>query len=497
MSLTVSWNGSISFEYGYTVSIQKEFIRNDDGTAIAEKHTINVKGSIVSGGGGSGEGRLAELIDAAGSLADLAGTDSRQMANLSLSSGLNYDDARLMSFSSSDPPEDTAGIQYIEVSLSFEAYSVSNMTSYKLRSVTETVDVKKEEDRFCFKNNDITGEDIQYSYSVSHTISAQGFVTQQGGSEGYNEAKKWVEDRLKDTSVGLTLTKNAYDDSLYNTFAPETDLNMGDIGARKEYNRIRTANADTVGGSYSVTSTYFRSDTEASIELNVSFNKDEGGDVSVSAEGSVQGFSSTAIKALNQDKYTQAKAAFGTIGGPQFARSSKVFAVVNELFGRYNTEAVAFDPKDEYPISVSSGENKINGTITFNVSYKAYPAGVISLKGAIPDCISATLSITDENQSGKNFDIEIFASIPIIGRKKGPVLQDMGTTRERKRSVQVDAIVRASQRTPLNEAVKDACRAEALKYAPVGSPIFKSNFSSNWEMTTGHCSVNLEWTYEA
>jgi hypothetical protein len=131
------------------------------------------------------------------------------------------------------------------------------------------------------------------------------------------------------------------------------------------------------------------------------------------------------------------------------------------------------------------------------VSYKAYPAGVISLKGAIPDCISATLSITDENQSGKNFDIEIFASIPIIGRKKGPVLQDMGTTRERKRSVQVDAIVRASQRTPLNEAVKDACRVEALKYAPVGSPIFKSNFSSNWEMTTGHCSVNLEWTYEA
>jgi hypothetical protein len=73
----------------------------------------------------------------------------------------------------------------------------------------------------------------------------------------------------------------------------------------------------------------------------------------------------------------------------------------------------------------------------------------------------------------------------------------MGTTRERKRSVQVDAIVRASQRTPLNEAVKDACRAEALKYAPAGSPIFKSNFSSNWEMTTGHCSVNLEWTYEA
>ena len=211
---------------------------------------------------------------------------------------------------------------------------------------------------------------------------------------------------------------------------------MGSIGERKEYNRIRTANADTVGGSYSVTSTYFRSDTEAFIDINVSFNKDEGGDVSVSAEGSVQGFSSTGIKALNQHKYTQAKSAFATIGGPKFAKSSKVFAVVNELFGRYNTEAVAFDPNDEYPISVSSGENKINGTITFNVSYKAYPAGVISLKEAIPDCISATLSITDENQSGKNFDIEIFASIPIIGRKKGPVLQDMGTTRERKRSVQ-------------------------------------------------------------
>jgi hypothetical protein len=122
---------------------------------------------------------------------------------------------------------------------------------------------------------------------------------------------------------------------------------------------------------------------------------------------------------------------------------------------------------------------------------------MITDRQAIPDCISVNINITDENQSGKGFDIQIFATIPVIGRQLGPVLQDMGTTRERRRIVQVDATARASQRSPGNETVKDACITVAKKYGPTAtSKIFKSNLSSSWDANAGHASATLEWTYE-
>lgn len=488
---TLSWAGqNLSFPYGYTVSIQKEFERNGDGTPLAEKHSINIRGSIAASASDATV-RYNSLITSAASFADTASAigDARQIGTLTLPDGTTYDNATLTNVSSSEPPDDTAAIHYIDISLSFEAYASSNLTDYKLKSVSETVDIRKEEDRSTFNDDDINS-DVYFGYTVTHTLNAQGYLT--NGIEAYTEAKKWIEDRLKSTSVGLILEKNAYGKNLYENLTPDDDYQIG-TPPPDEYNAIRTTNADTLGGSYSITTTYFRSKSKSISEVTVDFSKDENGDVSISANGTIQGLSSIGPDSVIDNKYSNAESSYSTICG-NFRSGSRIYTAVSNVFNLANTESVSLD---DYPLVISTGQNKLKGSITFNVTYKAYPTAVLNLINAIPGAISATMSITDDNKNGNPAgDVQIYAAIPIIGRSAGPILQDMATTRERRRTIQVDATVDATQRSPTNTAVVNACFAQILLYAPAGSKIFRNNVNSSWDFTSGRASASVEWTYQ-
>lgn len=501
MALGVTFTGlssNLVFDYGYVTSLQKDIQRNDDGTPLSEKHTIGVRATIAAGAG-AGEARLEDLIDTASSYADLTSTSEgkRHIGTLSIGGSTVYENAMLNSISISEPPEDTAGIHYIEVNMSFEAVANGVLTDYNVRSTSETVEVRRE-DTLVFDNSDIESDIKYYNYTVVHTISAQGYLTV--GKEAYTAAKEWVENRLQDTSIGLVLEDNAYNDILYASIEPESEINLGNISSLSEYNKVRSSTLDTISGSYSVTSTYTRSQNKAIIEIEVSFQKDDNCDVVVTANGSVQGLATESITSQTEStKITNARSVFNNIsGGGKFTYACPIFNIVNTAFGRYNTESVSFDTTDLYAAGVTVGENKVSGMITFNASYRAYPNSVISVKDALDpiNCISANLVINDENQSGKGFDIEINAIIPIIGRgSNGPIFQDMKTTRERRRTVQLDAVFKAAQRTPNNEAIKSLCINKAKEYAPSGT-VFRSNINSSWDFASGRMSVSLEWTYK-
>lgn len=482
---TLSWgSNTITFSNGYTVSIQKDFEKNGDGTPLAEKHTISVRGAVIASGADP-ETRYSNLLLAASNRADLAYL-SRQIGTLTLPGGTTYSNASLVSISSSEPPDDTAGIHYIDINMSFEAYASSNLSTYHIKSSSETVEIRKEEDRHSFSNDDITSNSVFFSYTITHTISATGYLIEN--EEGYESAKNWVEARFKASSLGIKIEKNSYDDNLYRILDPETDYDLGTI-PEEEFNIIKSVSADPASGTYSITTTFFRSKSKSSAEVNVDFSKDDNGDVSVSVNGTVQGLSSGGASATTDNRFSNAEASFSTICG-NFSTGSKVFAVAQNSFNNNNTESVVLD---DYPLSISIGENKLKGSKNFNVTYRAYPNAVKLLKDAIPDAIVATLSITDDN-AAKGHDVQIFAAIPVIGRTEGPILQDMGTTRERRRSVQLDATVKASQRTPINDAVIDACFTEVMKYEPNGTT-YRGNSNSSWDFTSGRASVSMEWTY--
>ena len=486
MSVTLTWGSqSITFLYGCSISISKEFEKSGDGTPVAEKHTISVRGSVVASGSNAGS-RYNSLITAAVSRADIA-YGSRQMGKLTLPDGNYYSNATLTSFSTTEPPEDTAAIQYIEVNMSFEAYATSNLSTYHIKSSSETIELRKEEDRSSFLNDDITSNVVYFGYTVTHTISATGYLIED--EEGYTSAKNWVESRFKGSSVGLQILKNVYDDDLYTPLDPEVDYDIG-TPPEDEYNIIKTVSSDPSAGSYSITTTFFRSKSRSSSEINVDFSKDENGDVNVSVNGTIQGLSSGGANAIKDSKMSNAEASFTTICG-NFQTGSKVYTVASQAFGLHNTEAVTLD---DYPMSLSVGTNTLKGTKNFNVTYRAYPNAVKALKDSIPDALVATLSVVDDN-ADRGHDVQIFASIPIIGRSKGPILQNMNTTRERRRTVQLDATVKASQRIPSNDALIDACFAKIMEYQPNGT-VYIGTSNNTWDFTAGRVSASMEWTYQ-
>lgn len=482
LSSSLTWgSGSITFPYGCFATVQKEYERNGPGIAMAEKQTITVKGSIAGSS-------LSDLITAGGSAADVSSGNSRQIAALVVqvngATVLSVSNARLSSAGSSEPPDDTAGVQYVDVILTFEAYNSAG-GSYILSSSSESLEVKKEEDRLFSVGNDITSSTLSFGYTVTHTISAQGI---DGASDAYSQAQGWVNGRKKDSSKGIELTKDGLDSNLAASL--NVDALMGTL-PEYECNAARTVTADPAAGSFSMTSTFFRTGSKTTFDITINVEQSEDGGVVGTASGTIQGMSTAGITSSTTDKFSNAKAAFTAVCGT-FGAGSQIRSVIGTVFSLISPPSVTLD---DYAIGWSIGENKTNGSMNFNVTYRAYPTAVKNLMNRLGDALSASITISHDNESGVSLDNQVFASIPIIGRLAGPVLQDMGTTRERKKSVQVECVMKPASRSPGNEAPRKACLAEAATYAP-GGIVFRTNVSSNWDFAAGRASANIEWTYQ-
>ena len=113
----------------------------------------------------------------------------------------------------------------------------------------------------------------------------------------------------------------------------------------------------------------------------------------------------------------------------------------------------------------------------------------------ITGALAATASITDSNRNGAGYDTDAIVIIPIIGRTSGPIIQDMGTTKERTRSVNVDVTLESRYRTVINNTVRSQVIAEVDNYKPTNSELYVNEFQETWDWTSGKYNLNLSWTY--
>lgn len=205
----------IRLYYGFANSMQKEFNRAEDGTILSEKHTFNIRGVIVPSPMGTDKIVPSGAFDRYSSLVgqtsrDMIETDTNdfivgRLWNLRAGplklvklvpdgagqykpSGipaLEYKFAQLMNISIAEAPEDTAGIHFQEVTMSFEAITGPRTdpdleNTYRLKAAAEQFEIKKEEDKmsyFIFDGENSSRQDHDnpyYSYTITHTISAQG-----------------------------------------------------------------------------------------------------------------------------------------------------------------------------------------------------------------------------------------------------------------------------------------------------------------------------------
>jgi len=278
-------------EYGFASAIQKEFSRLDDGTITSEKHSITIRGAFTADGN-TPESRYENLIQKSVEYADFKGSQlvdrmvSLQAGPLEIykmtlvgdtfqTTGqplIKYNFAQLMNVSVSEPPEDTAGIHYQEVTFTFESLTppTDNIASkYRLKSASEQFEIKKEEDKMSFfvMNTDSMGiirqlaDDPYYSYTITHTLSAQGQpmfynaidnkdysnsvkVTTASPAaspsnfsnnqkyEAFYEAYKYVNDKKRDSLINSIVSTDVFGRPLVgqNTFYP-VGWNVTNVGS--------------------------------------------------------------------------------------------------------------------------------------------------------------------------------------------------------------------------------------------------------------------------
>jgi hypothetical protein len=523
MTLTFAGSTSIPFDYGAAVSIQKEFIKSEDGTVLSEKHTVTIKGAIVATDGADGLARYTQLVTTGVDVVSQrggAGRAAKLVAGaLTMTAGGGdifadtYTSAFLTSASLSEPSDDTAGIQYQEVSLTFECSVLTGIT-YNLKAASEQFEIKRDEEQLFYGNDAgaFTGADDKpfYGFIITHTLSATG-QTKLGetGSEAFNEAAKYITVKKKSSLLGVTITKDIQDGLLYNSFIP-TKFQAGDATAEytfdssyKEYNTTSVETVDIAGGSCSLTRTYFYSNANFLVDITGSYEKSEDSIDMIKIDGTVTGLTTKKYNDKNHDKYTNAKAGFATMAGAgnKFGPGSPIYIFANTIFtdNKYNVFYAMDMVLDDRPISSSVGENKVKGTIQFSVGYKPIPATVKGEKSSIPNCIALNVTVNEENKpfeiAGVKIQQKTVVPVMILGREKGPILQDMKTTKESTKTAQLEATVDIVERKKSNDALIESGVALALTYKPTIGTSYLTTLTHNWDWTIGKLTVNAGWIY--
>lgn len=317
------------------------------------------------------------------------------------------------------------------------------------------------------------GLGLPRTYRMTHSVQAQGkrYYDDTGAlvADAWKQARDWVTPRL-----GF--------DSAYLTSSGVKDLTSDYTG----YNHVRSENIDEVGGSYSITETWLVASGTALEEFTVNVRTSQDGLTTVGIDGNITGLEERDSDLdLTTSKWDNALTKFTAVSGVAYTRA-KSYSGINTL--------------NITPLSTTVGKNPIAGTISYGFEFDSRPSNCVN--GAKSEVISLNDS----------FGVDVFASIPVLGRVKGPVLQDIGTHQATTRALSIELVMdtpgtgcdvttflftknprRAAATSGDIQAIINAASPATYEGA---SQTFVSNRSENWEPKTGRYSYNIEWTYE-
>lgn len=312
------------------------------------------------------------------------------------------------------------------------------------------------QDEWQFESNE-----NQTTFRLSHNLSAKGKKTYDVNGvvirEAWQEAQAWVQQRLgidadRVTASGLVNLPSYY------------------IG----YNYIRGETVGKLNGNYSATENWLLSSGNITEEFTVETRTGiENGLTQTSVQGTVTGLESrnnTTWVGPSETKYTAASGQF-------------FYNIQPILFSRAQQYAgVTLNP---VPTNQTIGRNPPAGTITYNFDYDNRPAQPID--GAL----STIITVNDDLQH------DLFAVIPVIGRPTGPVLQDIGTQSEKRRTLTIEVVMPAQtygSGTPTEPNVESIVSV----YTPSAGQLYRSDNQKTWTPfgTSPRLTRNISWTYE-
>lgn len=298
----------------------------------------------------------------------------------------------------------------------------------------------------------------QRTYRVTHNLSATGKRIYDGTGNvvenAYLQAKSWATSRL------------GYNASFIS--------NVSDAGG-STYNYVRSETTGVYDGQYSVSETWILSKSpvleEFTVESKVSI---ENGLTNVGINGSIKGLENRdANLVLVTTKYQNALNSWNIVSNTLLSRA-QLYSGVNVL--------------NPLPINSSVAYNPVNGIITYSYEYDNRPTEL--LVGSRSEVISITDSL----------NTDVVAIIPVLGRKVGPVLQNINTSRERTRTLNIEAVFPVSQIISFVNPIPALAASIISQINPTqafgASQVYLVENSQNWDARNARGTINQVWVYE-
>lgn len=431
----VSYNGSQLIPI-QTVAINKSWIKTEDTQLIGSRYDITLEGTLVALKG-SPRGSFSDTPgwsgynnmywQGANYPDDETGTINNQFDNL-----LNKTDAlrrlfaeegKLLEIQGADgTPPIKAPVKLVSLNFAPEPwiykipYTINLEADYLVGEFITgpgednfSQNLNSANESWNIEYNSPENKDQQYTYRVTHTVSANGrrYYELDGSlrREGWQEAQEWVESRL-----GFDINQVS--------FSGTQSINSQNLSA---WNHLRLVNKDKTAGNYSVTESWILATGCAIEDFTVSSNTSvSDGLYRVNIDGSVQGLESTSFTQTGvfatQTKWFSASGYFG--------------GIVNQLYERAYGYANANGfsrPLNPIPLTTQVNRNPVAGIINYSYAYDTRRG--LCLTGI--NVLSEDIQITDDNP------VDVFAVIPILGRASGPIIQNINTQTEYKRGMTV------------------------------------------------------------
>jgi hypothetical protein len=306
-------------------------------------------------------------------------------------------------------------------------------------------------------------------YRLTHSVSAT--VVDRFDDLGHPQKGWQLAKDLVVTKLGVD-NNNVYQADVLN------------ISGYNTYNHARAINQNEADGTYGVTETWlvfnpnmvvdsFGGSGIPAIEdytVNIRTSAQDS-KITVGVEGTIQGlFLRNEAFQFSTTKWASA--------------SAKWDAVYPNLLSRAQTlSTVLLNPQ---PVSTQLGKNPTTGLITYSVEYDN------RCTYNIPGAQTVTMKISNTNPA------DVFAEIPVLARPAGPILQGIGSTTKRERTVSVDAkFPTATYGNCALAPVNSISIAELiLIYAPAAVQVFVSRDEENWSPDTGTYSRSISFVYQ-
>ena len=496
-------------------SINRENLSTGDGTFMGTKFTISVTGTAIIQSTDDGQDitikgqRQSRVMGEGITLMQVLreefpnqGTGKLEISPYGgLSNIMVFNDAKLLNVDLPEQNEESAGVQTLEYSFTFEAYEEdSNNTntgttgrpvkpSYKLSSVDESWELS-EADSFFYDFDIPTDENntLRKTYTLSHTVSATGLKKYERpgviatDGEAFRQAVLWVKTRLVSDPRVEIIEDLMGDETFFKSKFLPIEMNMpgktDDLGFNlkegtppyKGYNHTRSVSSDQNIGSYSVTDTWVISQENFESTHSLEFNFEGGASAegsTVTATATFQGLSTLTSDNTKIDKYAGALKAFNIVKPliPTLAEKA------------YKDSQGQFALRTDINSSESVGHNKVSGTVTYSVSFNDYELPKIA------NAVSENVTISYNNDRGEQ---KLIAILQVIGRAGGPIVQDIQTTQIRSRTIAVDAVMKRGSGKPDGESAISSYRPTTTSYLTSSTESWNPNTraynkSETWE----------------